>query len=133
MNSRKKALEDLHVMQTNKSCIGEAEFGLERLHQCAEKELQEFLDADTPMKGFDNFRVKLTSLTRYFIPPFCVCAPNSVTHNYFENLVQALERGLMDVDSSDPQSSSRSSGSSCPGNMPGKMKSSKATEADDPS
>ncbi|KAJ8475586.1 hypothetical protein OPV22_019313 [Ensete ventricosum] len=173
-SSRKKALEDLHVMQTNKleklslrqgqseaqlkfiidawlqivECRrvlkwtyaygyylpehedtkrqffeylqGEAEFGLERLHQCAEKELQEFLDADTPMKGFDNFRVKLTSLT-------------SVTHNYFENLVQALERGLMDVDSSDPQSSNRSSGSSNPGNMPGKMKSSKATEADDPS
>ncbi|THU50575.1 hypothetical protein C4D60_Mb06t21690 [Musa balbisiana] len=173
-SSRKKALEDLHIMQTNKleklslrqgqseaqlkfiidawlqivECRrvlkwtyaygyylpehddtkrqffeylqGEAEFGLERLHQCAEKELQEFLDADTPMKGFDNFRVKLTRLT-------------SVTHNYFENLVQALERGLMDVDSSDPQSSCKSYSSSSPGNMPGKMKSSKATEADDPS
>ncbi|CAL9120836.1 unnamed protein product [Musa textilis] len=173
-SSRKKALEDLHIMQTNKleklslrqglseaqlkfiidawlqivECRrvlkwtyaygyylpehedtkrqffeylqGEAEFGLERLHQCAEKELQEFLDADTPMKGFDNFRVKLTRLT-------------SVTHNYFENLVQALERGLMDVDSSDPQSSSKSSSPSSPGDMPGKMKSSKATEADDPS
>ncbi|CAL9185995.1 unnamed protein product [Musa hybrid cultivar] len=173
-SSRKKALEDLHIMQTNKleklsirqgqseaqlkfiidawlqivECRrvlkwtyaygyylpehddtkrqffeylqGEAEFGLERLHQCAEKELQEFLDADTPMKGFDNFRVKLTRLT-------------SVTHNYFENLVQALERGLMDVDCSDPQSSSKSCCSSSPGNMPGKMKSSKAAEADDPS
>ncbi|WOK96608.1 putative E3 ubiquitin-protein ligase ARI7 [Canna indica] len=92
---------------------GEAEFGLERLHQCAEKELQEFIDADAPMKEFDNFRAKLAGLT-------------SVTRNYFENLVQALERGLMDVDSSDPQASSKSPSSSSPS-------SSKATESDNPS
>ncbi|KAG6741370.1 hypothetical protein POTOM_054604 [Populus tomentosa] len=63
---------------------GEAESGLERLHQCAEKELQQFLVADGPSKEFDEFRTKLAGLT-------------SVTKNYFENLVRALENGLADV------------------------------------
>ncbi|GMN27634.1 hypothetical protein TIFTF001_041059 [Ficus carica] len=65
---------------------GEAESGLERLHQCAEKELQQFLTADGPSKEFNDFRTKLAGLTR-------------VTRNYFENLVRALENGLSDVDS----------------------------------
>ncbi|XP_022761750.1 probable E3 ubiquitin-protein ligase ARI7 isoform X2 [Durio zibethinus] len=65
---------------------GEAEFGLERLHQCAEKELNKFLSGDGPSKEFDDFRSKLAGLT-------------SVTKNYFENLVRALENGLSDVDS----------------------------------
>ncbi|KAJ4840373.1 putative E3 ubiquitin-protein ligase ari7 [Turnera subulata] len=65
---------------------GEAESGLERLHQCAEKELQQFLTAEGPSKEFDDFRTKLAGLT-------------SVTKNYFENLVRALENGLADVDS----------------------------------
>ncbi|KAJ7947509.1 RBR-type E3 ubiquitin transferase [Quillaja saponaria] len=65
---------------------GEAESGLERLHQCAEKELQQFLTADGPSKEFNDFRTKLAGLT-------------SVTRNYFENLVRALENGLSDVDS----------------------------------
>ncbi|KAJ9189220.1 hypothetical protein P3X46_000539 [Hevea brasiliensis] len=65
---------------------GEAESGLERLHQCAEKELQQFLNAEGPSKEFDEFRTKLAGLT-------------SVTKNYFENLVRALENGLADVDS----------------------------------
>ncbi|XP_061950101.1 probable E3 ubiquitin-protein ligase ARI7 [Populus nigra] len=65
---------------------GEAESGLERLHQCAEKELQQFLAADGPSKEFDEFRTKLAGLT-------------SVTKNYFENLVRALENGLADIDS----------------------------------
>ncbi|KAJ7980717.1 RBR-type E3 ubiquitin transferase [Quillaja saponaria] len=65
---------------------GEAESGLERLHQCAEKELQQFLNADGPSKEFNDFRTKLAGLT-------------SVTKNYFENLVRALENGLSDVDS----------------------------------
>ncbi|XP_034691585.1 probable E3 ubiquitin-protein ligase ARI8 isoform X1 [Vitis riparia] len=65
---------------------GEAESGLERLHQCAEKELQTYLDADGPSKDFNEFRTKLAGLT-------------SVTRNYFENLVRALENGLSDVDS----------------------------------
>lgn len=46
--------------------IGEAEAGLERLHQCAEKELQVYLDAVVPMKEFTDFRIKLAGLTRYF-------------------------------------------------------------------
>lgn len=65
---------------------GEAESGLERLHQCAEKELQTYLNADGPSKDFNDFRTKLAGLT-------------SVTRNYFENLVRALENGLSDVDS----------------------------------
>ncbi|KAL5214825.1 hypothetical protein ABZP36_003977 [Zizania latifolia] len=63
---------------------GEAESGLERLHQCAEKELQIYLEAESPSKDFNDFRTKLAGLT-------------SVTHNYFENLVRALETGLNDV------------------------------------
>ncbi|KAK4605790.1 hypothetical protein RGQ29_000184 [Quercus rubra] len=65
---------------------GEAEAGLERLHQCAEKELQVYLNAEGPSKDFNEFRTKLAGLT-------------SVTRNYFENLVRALENGLSDVDS----------------------------------
>lgn len=65
---------------------GEAEAGLERLHQCAEKELQSYLNAEGPSKDFNDFRTKLAGLT-------------SVTRNYFENLVRALENGLSDVDS----------------------------------
>ncbi|KAJ4968407.1 hypothetical protein NE237_015108 [Protea cynaroides] len=64
---------------------GEAESGLERLHQCAEKELQVYLNADGPTQAFNEFRTKLAGLT-------------SVTRNYFENLVRALENGLSDVD-----------------------------------
>nr|DAD43494.1 TPA_asm: hypothetical protein HUJ06_001724 [Nelumbo nucifera] len=65
---------------------GEAESGLERLHQCAEKELQIYLNAEGPSEDFNEFRTKLAGLT-------------SVTRNYFENLVRALENGLSDVDS----------------------------------
>ncbi|KAK9735838.1 hypothetical protein RND81_04G231800 [Saponaria officinalis] len=65
---------------------GEAEAGLERLHQCAEKELQVYLNSEGPSREFNEFRTKLAGLT-------------SVTRNYFENLVRALENGLSDVDS----------------------------------
>ncbi|KAK4375708.1 hypothetical protein RND71_006385 [Anisodus tanguticus] len=65
---------------------GEAEAGLERLHRCAEKELQTYLYATRASKDFNDFRTKLAGLT-------------SVTRNYFENLVRALENGLADVDS----------------------------------
>ncbi|KAA8531387.1 hypothetical protein F0562_006117 [Nyssa sinensis] len=65
---------------------GEAEAGLERLHQCAEKDLQTYLNAEGPSNDFNDFRTKLAGLT-------------SVTRNYFENLVRALENGLSDVDS----------------------------------
>lgn len=65
---------------------GEAESGLERLHQCAEKELQQYLNPENkPPNNFNDFRTKLAGLT-------------SVTRNYFENLVRALENGLSDVD-----------------------------------
>ncbi|PIA38596.1 hypothetical protein AQUCO_02700069v1 [Aquilegia coerulea] len=65
---------------------GQAEAGLERLHQCAEKELEVHLNADAPSEEFNEFRKKLAGLT-------------TVTRNYFGNLVQALENGLADVDS----------------------------------
>ncbi|KAL4297392.1 hypothetical protein GQ457_12G002580 [Hibiscus cannabinus] len=67
-------------------CLGEAEAGLERLHRCAEIELDKFVTADGPSSEFDDFRTKLTGLT-------------SVTKTYFENLVRALENGLEDVNS----------------------------------
>lgn len=47
--------------------LGEAESGLERLHQCAEKELQIYLDAESPSKDFNDFRTKLAGLTRYML------------------------------------------------------------------
>lgn len=65
---------------------GEAEAGLERLHQCAEKELHTHIDGNASQEEFNNFRTKLAGLT-------------TVTRNYFENLVRALENGLSDVDS----------------------------------
>ena len=52
---------------------GEAESGLERLHQCAEKDLQAFLPSLKPdsnetmtssVADFGDFRVKLAGLTR---------------------------------------------------------------------
>ena len=46
------------------SYAGEAESGLERLHQCAEKELQTYLSADGPSSDFNDFRTKLAGLTR---------------------------------------------------------------------
>lgn len=77
---------------------GEAESGLERLHLCAEKELQSYItneESEATEDNFNNFRVKLAGLT-------------SVTRSYFENLVRALENGLSEVDDhgSDPGGSS---------------------------
>ncbi|KAG2308786.1 hypothetical protein Bca52824_028534 [Brassica carinata] len=43
---------------------GEAESGLERLHQCVEKDLLQFLNAEGPSKDFNDFRTKLAGLTR---------------------------------------------------------------------
>ncbi|XP_074560086.1 putative E3 ubiquitin-protein ligase ARI8 [Curcuma longa] len=93
---------------------GEAESGLERLHQCAEKELQVYLDAETPMKDFNDFRTKLAGLT-------------SVTRNYFENLVRALETGLKDVGSSNSQATCSKTSSSKSLGTKGKGGKSKAT------
>ncbi|PIN17281.1 putative E3 ubiquitin ligase [Handroanthus impetiginosus] len=64
---------------------GEAEFALERLHHCAEKEMGEYLSAECPSKDFKDFRTKLVDLT-------------TVTRNYFENLVRALENNLSEVE-----------------------------------
>ncbi|XP_055829725.1 probable E3 ubiquitin-protein ligase ARI8 [Solanum dulcamara] len=86
---------------------GEAESGLERLHQCAEKELQGYLDAQGPSKEFNEFRTKLAGLT-------------SVTRNYFENLVRALENGLSDVDAHGAYSRAASSKSLGGGSIKGK-------------
>ncbi|GFQ00355.1 probable E3 ubiquitin-protein ligase ari8 [Phtheirospermum japonicum] len=66
---------------------GEAEFALERLHHCAEKEMDKYLWADC-CEDFKDFRKKLASLT-------------SVTKNYFENLVRALENNLSEVQIAD--------------------------------
>lgn len=66
---------------------GEAEAALERLHQCAEREIQvQFEEESAEEVSFNEFRTKLAGLT-------------SVTRNYFENLVRALENGLADVHS----------------------------------
>ncbi|CAA7027310.1 unnamed protein product [Microthlaspi erraticum] len=95
---------------------GEAESGLERLHQCVEKDLVQFLSAEGSSKDFNDFRTKLAGLT-------------SVTKNYFENLVKALENGLVDVDShaacSSKSTSSKSTG--CSSKTRGKGKGSSRT------
>ncbi|ESW03959.1 hypothetical protein PHAVU_011G055500 [Phaseolus vulgaris] len=93
---------------------GEAESGLERLHQCAEKELQPFLCADDPSREFNDFRTKLAGLT-------------SVTRNYFENLVRALENGLCDVDSNGASFSKATSSKNGAGSSKGKSGRVKAT------
>ena len=49
------------------SMAGEAEAGLERLHQCAEKELHSYLTEDASQDAFNNFRTKLAGLTRSYI------------------------------------------------------------------
>ncbi|KAI5082911.1 hypothetical protein GOP47_0002654 [Adiantum capillus-veneris] len=82
------AEEDVAKKQFFEYLQGEAEAGLERLHQCAEKEFKAHLDGDPPTENFFNdFRTKLAGLT-------------TVTRNYFQNLVKALENGLADVESS---------------------------------
>uniref|UniRef100_A0A0D3BT19 Uncharacterized protein n=1 Tax=Brassica oleracea var. oleracea TaxID=109376 RepID=A0A0D3BT19_BRAOL len=85
---------------------GEAESGLERLRQCVEKELLQFLNGEGPSKDFNDFRTKLAGLT-------------SVTKNYFENLVKALENGLAGVDSH-AACSSKSTGCSSKTRVKGK-------------
>ncbi|XP_038990890.1 probable E3 ubiquitin-protein ligase ARI8 isoform X2 [Hibiscus syriacus] len=93
---------------------GEAESGLERLHRCAEKELQVYLNAEAPLKDFNEFRSKLAGLT-------------SVTRTYFENLVRALENGLSDVNSRGACSRMGSSKSLGGGNSRGRSGKGKAS------
>lgn len=79
---------------------GEAESALERLHGCAEKELQGYFDAENPSEAeFVAFRCKVVGLT-------------SVTRNYFENLVHAFEAGLKEVTSSHDDDEDTESGKS---------------------
>ncbi|KAK6245348.1 hypothetical protein QUC31_000144 [Theobroma cacao] len=73
---------------------GQAESGLERLHDCAEKELRPFLKDQHPENEFIDFRKRLSVLT-------------TVTRNYFDNLVTALENGLSDVKSQNSSSVSK--------------------------
>lgn len=58
---------DYFGMQWPFYCLGEAESGLEMLHQCAEKELQQFLYDESPSKEFNDFRTKLAGLTKYLL------------------------------------------------------------------
>ena len=77
--------EHEHCKRQLFECLqGQAEHHLERLHICAEKELQGFIDGESPAKDFNDFCSKLVNLTK-------------VTGTYFENLLQALEKGLSDV------------------------------------
>ncbi|KAF3559885.1 hypothetical protein F2Q69_00011613 [Brassica cretica] len=125
---------------------GEAESGLERLHQCVEKELLQFLNGEGPSKDFNDFRTKLAGLTSCSRLAFCYLLfkpasslhtmnPNSnlasshppqnqrklklMTKNYFENLVKALENGLAGVDSH-AACSSKSTGCSSKARVKGK-------------
>ncbi|XP_050365774.1 probable E3 ubiquitin-protein ligase ARI10 [Argentina anserina] len=66
---------------------GHAEYSLERLHGCAERELQPFLVSISDIKDseFSDFKKKLTGLTK-------------VTENYFNKLASALEEGLSEIE-----------------------------------
>lgn len=96
---------------------GEAEVGLERLHHCAEKELETYLKAEKPSDDFNDFRTKLTGLT-------------AVTKNYFENLVRALENGLADVDSEGTCSKTSSKGAAGSSKQKGNGKRKEGTKHD---
>lgn len=72
---------------------GEAESGLERLHQCAEKDLQTFLCAEGPSKEFDDFRTKLAGLTRYLLKLY-VSACMFMTRGIYSLLLEGLDSYL---------------------------------------
>ncbi|WCJ35316.1 RING/U-box superfamily protein [Euphorbia peplus] len=63
---------------------GEAENGLEKLHNLTEKEVKPFIEAYDLTRDFSKFKQMLITLT-------------AVTENYFKKLVSALENGLSDV------------------------------------
>lgn len=65
---------------------GQAESALERLHHCAERGLKKYLKKGGSSKNFSCYRLKLKGLT-------------NTTRNYFENLAQAFENGLSEVNS----------------------------------
>jgi ariadne-1 len=68
---------------------GDAEWSLEKLHNCIEIELMKFTEEkeeeeEVPRETFDVFRSKLTGLTK-------------VTKDYFDKLVFELENGLEEI------------------------------------
>ncbi|GJY03459.1 zinc finger, C6HC-type containing protein [Tanacetum coccineum] len=81
--AKKELFEDLQ---------GQAEIALERLHYCAEWELQTYTEReDKEVATQENlyiFKVKLTQLT-------------NTTQIFFKNLVRALENNLSEVDDDD--------------------------------
>lgn len=63
-----RAFNYFAFFQLQTLCTGEAESGLERLHQCAEKELQTYLNSESQLaKEFNEFRTKLAGLTRLLL------------------------------------------------------------------
>ncbi|XP_031112366.1 probable E3 ubiquitin-protein ligase ARI8 [Ipomoea triloba] len=62
---------------------GEAEGVLEKLHHCAEREVEDYLSSAKPSEEFQNFRRKLCNLT-------------SVTKGFFEKLVAELENNPLE-------------------------------------
>ncbi|KAI3955539.1 hypothetical protein MKW98_028484 [Papaver atlanticum] len=83
-----------HVKKQFFECLqGEAESALERLHQCAEKDLRKYLEEDGALY-YDTFPIKLVDLT---VLKSKLVNLTGTTRNYFESLVRALENGLSDV------------------------------------
>ncbi|CAI0465475.1 unnamed protein product [Linum tenue] len=64
---------------------GQAETCLERLHDCAEKEMRKFVLEESCMHEYVAFQKKLNELTK-------------LSKTYFENLVRALENRLSEVE-----------------------------------
>ncbi|OMO99174.1 Zinc finger, C6HC-type [Corchorus olitorius] len=73
--------EDADKIKLFEFLQGQAESGLERLHDCAEEELKPFLENRLPAREFIDFREKLSRLT-------------GVTERFFDNLVTELEYGF---------------------------------------
>lgn len=73
---------------------GQAERHLDRLHQCAAKDVQVFLDQDTPT-NFNEFRIKIVELT-------------NKAYDCFEYFVQYLENRLADDQTSSNKRKRRS-------------------------
>ncbi|WCJ35317.1 RING/U-box superfamily protein [Euphorbia peplus] len=76
--------EELAKKQFFEYLQGEAENGLEKLHNLTEKEVQPFIEAYNLTRDFSKFKQILLTLT-------------AVTGNYFKKLESALENGLSDV------------------------------------
>ncbi|GLJ47795.1 hypothetical protein SUGI_1009440 [Cryptomeria japonica] len=66
-------------------CQAYAESSLERLHDCAEEELQVFIASQKPPEEFKEFRMRLVTL-------------KNATAQYFQNLVKALEKSQVNED-----------------------------------